>query len=535
MNRRAFLSPPRKAFHKSKSLAHESQAGLEPYTGSWTRDQAAHLIRRTGFGAIKRDVDRALLGGTATAAVNRIIDTAIADPIAEAPTWYARSSSTGTTEIYELQHMWFEAMRTKGFIEKVTLFWHNHFVTQWAANQGKASNSVGHLTYDYYKLLRFYALGNFKSLVFNMGLNPAMLIYLDGFVNEKGHANENYGRELLELFTMGQYGPDGSLNYTEQDIKEIAKALTGWVVTSNNKASFVPSRHNQGNKTYFGQTGTFGYDDVIDHVFELRDNQIAHFICRKLYCFFVQSIPDEAIVAELAQIFTTNNFEIAPVLRTLLSSAHFYDPSFVASRIKSPVEMLIGFLAETELTPNRDLLEGIREALLPINLNQELFNPPNVAGWPGINPPGADGKPGHYTWLTTRTLPDRWRNVDEFLAGAYGTSYDPFALAQKVSDPSDPFRLPTDLADTLLPVPLQETGVFDIDEAFGGDPDLPPPNEFLSGPKHSINLTKIMLNGTPHYEWPRFEGGDPENVEEARELLVGYMRYLIQLPEYQLT
>ncbi len=150
--------------------------------------------------------------GSATATVSRLIATALSDPLPEAPSWYNHAGSTGTDEIYDLQRTWLEAMRSKGLIEKMTLFWHHHLVTQWVAIDGKASNSVGHLTYDYYKLLRWHALGNFRTLVYNIGLNPAMLIYLDGFVNEQGQANENYGRELLELFTMGQYGPDGSEN-----------------------------------------------------------------------------------------------------------------------------------------------------------------------------------------------------------------------------------------------------------------------------------------------------------------------------------
>ena len=510
-------------------------AGLAPYSGSWDRRRAAHLVRRTSFGAIKREVDRALNDGSATAATGRLVEAALSDPLPEAPSWYSHNGSTGTEEIYDLQRSWLEAMRAQGLIEKMTLFWHNHFVTQWAANQGKASNSVGHLTYDYYKLLRWHALGNFRTLVYNVGLNPAMLIYLDGFVNEKGQANENYGRELLELFTMGQYGPDGSENYTEQDIKETARALTGWIVNSSNRATLDPARQDRGSKTIMGRTDLFDYDGVIDLIFDVRASQIAHFVCRKLYSFFVQPIPDEGVVGELAQVFLANNFEIAPVVETLLASAHFYEETFIAGRIKSPVELLIGFLREAEVTPNRALLDNLREMLTPTALNQELFNPPNVAGWPGINPPGADGQPGHYAWLSTGTLPDRWDTLERFLFGENGNIYDPFTLAQKVSDPSDPFRLPTDLAQTLLPVPLDEVGIFDIEEDFGGDPALPPPQEFLNGPRHAVNLSKILLNGSPHYEWPRFTENNPENEEEAREQLLRFLSYLIQLPEYQLT
>ena len=532
MNRRSFPHATRPAPHQPVRAA---TADLAPYNGPWDRRHAAHLVRRTSFGAIKREVDRARNDGSVAAAVSRIVATAQSDPIPEAPSWYNGNGSTGTAEIYALQLTWLEAMRTNGFIEKMTLFWHNHFVTQWAVNEGKASNSAGHLTYDYYKLLRLHALGNFRTLVYNIGLNPAMLIYLDGFVNEAGQANENYARELLELFTMGQYGPGDTENYAEQDIKELARALTGWVVTRSNQASFDPARHDRGSKTILGQSDLFGYDEVVDLLFETRAAQIAHFVCRKLYCFFVQARPDEGIVAAMAQVFQTNNFEIAPVLEALLTSAHFYQDAFIAGRIKSPIELLVGFLREAEVTPNQDLLDNLREVLTPTALNHELFNPPNVAGWPGLNPPAADGQPGHYAWLSTSTLPDRWDTLQRFLFGANGNTYDPFTLAQKISDPSDPFRLPTDLAATLIPVPLDEAGIPDVEEDFGGDPDLPPPQAFLEGPAYAINLAKIMLNGSPHYEWPRFSDQNPENEAEAREQLLRFLSFLIQLPEYQLT
>src|SRR5690606_29670987 len=151
------------------------------------------------------------------------------------------------------------------------------------------------------------------------------------------------------------------------------------------------------------------------------------------------------------------------------------------------------------------------------------------------NPPAADNQPGHYAWLTTGTLPDRWQHLDALLNGEAGATYDPFGLVQKRSDPSDPLRIPADLAEAFLPVPLHEAGIHDLREPFGGNPEFPPPPQFLAGPAHAVNLTKIMLNGTPHYEWPRFDEQNPAHVAEARELLRRYITYLVHLPEYQLT
>ena len=514
--------------------ARHAAAGLVPYTGTWDRSRTAHLVRRTSFGAIKREVDQALADGSAGAAVDRILAQAAAEALPDPPEWYSGNSSADTMErIYDIQRRWFEAMRTKGLREKMTLFWQNHFVTEYPALIQKSPASVPHLCYDYLTLLRRHALGNFRTMIHAVGTNPAMLVYLDGYVNESGHANENYGRELLELFTMSQFDADGAPNYTESDIKEVARALTGWVVTSRGTSSFDPARHDTGAKSFLGRSGLFGYDDVVDVLFETRRRQIATFICRKLYCFFVHAVPDEEIVAELADEFVAQDFEIAPLLKRLLGSAHFFDATFVAARIKSPVEFLIGFLREAEVTPTSELLENVRENL--VKLNQDVLNPPNVAGWPGLNPPGSDGQPGHRSWLTTSTMPDRWAIIERLIYGDGGASFDPVHLVDKISDPANPYRLPTDLAQTFLAVPLEHAGIREVDEPLPGSDKVPPPASFANGPEYSINLTKILLGNVHHYEWPYFT-----NEQEARErgawaLLQAFTTYLIQLPEYQLT
>lgn len=511
-----------------------ARASTSPYTGTWDRRRAAHLVRRTGFGAVKRDVDLALNDGGATAAAERLIAEAKAQPLPDPPLWYSRNTSSSEIEkIYDIQRAWFESMRTGALREKMTLFWHNHFVTEYLAIQTKAPGSPPHLCYDYLTLLRKHALGNFKSFVHAVGLNPAMLVYLDGYVSEKNHANENYGRELLELFTMGQFDADGRPNYTEQDIKELARALTGWVVTGDGKAAFDPERHDAGSKSFLGRTGTYGYDQAVDVVFEARAEAIATYVCRKLYCFFVAAQPDPEIVEALAAQFVSGGFEIAPVVETLLSSEHFYDDTFAASRIKSPLELLIGFLREAELAPTTDMLEELRVRLA--KLNQEVLNPPNVAGWPGLNPPGSDGAPGHRAWLTTSTLPDRWAALEGFIHGAAGPAYDPVQLAAKISDPSNPYRFPTDIAETFLAVPLEHAAIRGSDDPVPGSDRVPLPTSFAEGPAHSINLTKILLGSVPHYDWPYFTTIDEARQNGALTLMRGFVSYLVQLPEYQLT
>ncbi len=516
------------------TTAASGSLSLAPFSGSWTRVQARHLVARTGFGALKRDVDRALNDGSVGAAVDRLVNEAIASPLPEAPSWYASGSSTGVNEIYDLQKSWFNDMRTIGLIEKLTLLWHNHLPTQWSINQNKTSLSVGHIMYDYYKLLRQNAVGNYRELVRRVGLNASMHLYLDGYLNRVGQANENFARELLELFTMSQYGPSGELNYSENDIKEIARALTGWAVTQNRTTSFDPGLHDGGSKTFLGRTGAFKYDDVIDIIFQERTSAIAHYIARKLYTFFVHAIPDDTVVADIASELIAADFEVAPVLRKVLKSEHFYRSTVIGARIKSPVEFALGFLREVEVVPTQALWEELREVLSAINLGQELLNPPNVAGWPGLNPPDASGNPGHHTWLTTSTLPDRWTVASDVLYQRNGANYDPFELVSKVSDPSDPYRIAIDLATVLIPVPLSETGIREVSEPFAGDPSLLP-GYVVNAPAHEQNLVKLLLDGTPYHEWPIIIDDSNPRVEEARSLLRAYLGYLIALPAYQLT
>ncbi len=512
-----------------------SRGTLDPYSGPWTRKLAKHLISRTNFGALKRDVDGALLDGNASAAVDRIVDIASGDPTPEPPSWYQGNGSTGQDQVYQLQRDWLDRMRTKGFVEKMTLFWHNHMPTQWSVTDGKSNLSVAHLTYDYYELLRENSLGNFRTMITKIGKNPAMHYYLDGYVNESGHANENFGRELLELFTMGQYGPGNSLNYTETDIKEVARALTGWVVASNRTVIFASNRHDPGSKTFFGQTGNFGYDDVMTIVFAQRETQIATYIARKLYAYFVSAVPDETVCAALAADLVASGFDIAPVVKRLLKSEHFFNTTFVGGRIKSPIEMVVGFLREAEIDPSNQLLDAIRDLLTPSNLGQEPLNPPNVAGWPGLNPPDASGDPGHHQWLTTSTLPDRWNTLSNIIYERTGAAYDPVDLIVKISDPSDPFRVAIDLAETLIPISLAETGIRTVEEAFGGDPNFPVPDAILNGPEHYVNLSKILLDGAPFYDWPPIVDASSAGTDDVRALLRAYLSYLVQLPAYQLT
>ncbi len=547
MDRRRFLrlAPPRGATAPASTsgAAARAAAALATYEQPLSRTEARHLVTRLEFGARLRRVN-GFIGMTPTEAVDTILQEAEDNALPEPPRWYKDKRPGDTEDLYGMQRDWLYRMREQGFIERITLFWHNHLVIQ-----HNKTGIVPYHVYTYYKLLRTYALGNFKELIRRIGIDPAMLIYLDGNgnrrLNDQKGSNENYARELLELFTMGITGPDGSPNYLEEDngpndVRQISRVLTGWQVEG---FAARPNRlfHDSGDKQIFGKTFAGSedpldeYNRFIDFLFAERGPQIAHYICRKFYVFFVDPIPDEAFVAQLAQVFLDHDFEIKPVLRTLFLSRRFYEPGLSGCRIKSPVDFLVGFLNETETSPSREVLEYFRQQLEPARLAMELFNPPNVAGWPGLNPPDSSGAPGDETWITTGLLPERWNILTDLITGQVDPDvFDPVKIAIRVSDPSNPFAIAEDLAQAMMPVPLEYTSIRATDEPFEGDMMIPPPQEVLDDPTRST-LSKLLLNGTPWYDWPTLNEEGVANIDGARTLLREYLAMLSrEMPEYQL-
>jgi len=344
---------------------------------------------------------------------------------------------------------------------------------------------------------------------------------LNGKQNRAGAPNENYARELLELFTMGPFDAQGNENYTQRDIEEIARALTGWVVRKTElSVLFRPNRFDDGQKTFFGRTGPWGYDDVIDILFEERADQIAAFLARKLYVAFIYAAPDESLVAELAQVVLDHNFEMAPVVSALLGSAHFFDDQVVGARVKSPTELLVGLLRDLDAAPPPKIMNNLWR--YSERLGQEVLNPPNVAGWPG-----------HHAWLTTTTFVQRRSYLDQFLRQLdRNDALDLVALAEKLHDPDDAlaaFTLPVALAQHLLSVPLDLLDLPTANLDFAGDlANNPIPDEIAYGPAYIRDLTRLFLDGVPWYEWDLQLSNAPRHVRT-------YILALTLLPEYQLT
>jgi len=322
-----------------------TSAGLAPFVPSsdnpWDERRALHLLRRTTYCPTPVKA-RALLDKTPSEIVDDLVDEAVNMAVpGRNDIWNTLppSSSASADEkaafaaindaaAEEFKTEIVSKMVSDGLREKMAFIWSDHLVT--------TKGAVFYMAFmdDYWNLLRKHALGNYKQFVYDLGIAPSMLRYLNGNQNLKDHPNENYGRELLELFTMGVG------HYTQDDILEASRALTGWRdLPESYEVEFRPFHHDDGEKTIFGRTGNWGYDDLIDIVFEERGMETARYTVRKLYESFVFAEPDEDIIDELAQLMVDNSFELEPVVRTLLKSEHFFDDAFIGARIKEPIEL----------------------------------------------------------------------------------------------------------------------------------------------------------------------------------------------------
>ena len=339
-------SIPSPAFARSKSGFNTAGQRYAPFVPSeddaWDESRILHLLRRTGHQVTREQIDE-LASLSPVEAVDRIVNQALSAPLPTPPSWRDDPPPDREAPLEEKQDFfdrnieqsrryqadWLAELFKGGLREQMALFWHNHFVTEYPVYHRSA------WAYRYVDCLRRNSLGDFKVFVHEIGLSPAMLRYLDGFANSFGRPNENYARELLELFTTGLN------NYTERDIKEIARALTGWRIGPI-ETYFDETRHDRGLKTIFGRVGPFGYDDVIDLVFLERRDEIARFISSKLYAFFVHPQVDDEVVDLMAADFTVNDFNLEVPVRTLLRSNAFFDRGVIGAQIKSPIDFYLG-------------------------------------------------------------------------------------------------------------------------------------------------------------------------------------------------
>jgi uncharacterized protein (DUF1800 family) len=220
-------------------------------------------------------------------------------------------------------------------------------------------------------VIREHALGNFRDLLYNVSKSASMIRFLNNNENKKGHPNENFARELMELFTIGRG------HYTETDLKESARAFTGWGTNAQGEFDFRTRQHDDGIKTFFGKTGNLSGEDILDIL--LSQKQTAYFITKKIWRFFVNETVDEEKVTQLAAHFYKSNYDIRALMVALFSSSWFYHPKNIGCQIKSPVVWMVGIRRQLPMEIQNPAVQLVLERLL----GQVLFSPPNVAGWPG--------------------------------------------------------------------------------------------------------------------------------------------------------
>ncbi|HKB40575.1 MAG TPA: DUF1800 domain-containing protein, partial [Gemmataceae bacterium] len=334
----------------------------------WDLKWAGHLYRRAAFGAGLVELRQAVAQGL-PATLDRLFD---GDPKADERLKFLvrtgdliarRGEATGLRGwwLYTMLHSLYPLR------EKLTLFWHDHFATS-ITKVAKAP-----LMFQQNITLREHALGKFTDFLQAMSKDPAMLLWLDSNSNVKGKPNENYAREVMELFSLGVHS-----GYTEKDIREAARAFTGWQV-DDDKYVFKASLHDDGNKTVLGKTGTWNGEDVVKICLEQK--ACARFLVRKLYRYLVNEgqVPPESFLEPLAESFRKSGYDIKALVRTMVSSRHFYSAYAYRQKIKSPTEYVVGSVwALTDRYIPQGALINQLEAM-----GQALFAPPNVKGWPG--------------------------------------------------------------------------------------------------------------------------------------------------------
>jgi uncharacterized protein (DUF1800 family) len=383
---------------------------------NWNEATAVHLLSRAGFGATPDEIERARQKGL-TAAVRDLVDVKADAANVPPPAWaHPRNIRAQRMEIkaakdrgenfqnkvrevrmmegdemIDLRRWWLDRMLNgpAPLLEKMTLFWHGHFAT-----------SIQKVRDAYWMwlqndMLRRNAFGNFATLVKKISRDPAMMIYLDLQQSRQEHPNENWARELMELFTVG-IG-----NYSEQDIRESARAFTGYRIDfTTQQFRFAPFQQDHRSKTFMGRIGNLTGDDIIDAL--VSKPACGQFIGRKLWRFFVEDEPSTAVVDSVAATIRKHNFEMRPILREIFTSAEFYSNSAMGSQIKSPVQ----YIVQTSKILGASLPVPIASQNAMRQMGQILFAPPNVKGWDG-------GK----EWISTSTLLFRYNFANYLIKG----------------------------------------------------------------------------------------------------------------------
>ncbi len=529
---------------------------LGTYQGPWTQKQIVHLLRRTTFGAKLADIDHFKKRGLTLSLIELLQKQPTPSPSVimknnpdiqtELPIgsiWVDNIPKEYNYYRFLFVHVWWIEQiinQNRNITEKMVLFLENLTPINWEVTPD------ARFVYNNNKLRRDYALGNYKEYLKKMTIDPAMLYYLNNIVNEKNSPDENYARELQELFTLGK-GSDSK--YTEDDVIAAAKVLTGWRVNWDSATGyFEPYYHHTGDKQFspffkdkliMGKSGAEGaseLDELINMIFE--QNEVAKFICRKLYIFFVHynisPEVEENIITPLATIFRNSNYNFKPVLQKLFSSKHFYDDELIGSMIKSPVDMILGTARTLNFiygytVVNKDYnVSGTEIEQKYWNfrslwdhcsyMGQALTGPPNVAGWPAYRQ-----SPQYYqAWINADTL--SWRaytmRASSRPPGGYyhypNLSFNWPKLISGLSDPSNPNKVVQELVNLLLTADLTIE-----------DKNKLKVNYLLRGSTNDGVWTALWLNYTAN-------PSNTTNYNAIRDRIVNLLESILMSPEYQL-
>lgn len=555
MDRRDFLTANRKPIPKKTVDLNEPTrtfSGLTPYNGPWTSNEVTHLLKRTMFGSTPDDINY-FVGISMNQAVDQLLTIPVNPPappvknynntnipttdpdynIPMGQTWVTINTTDADGQRRTSLKAWWMGLminQERNVREKMTLFWHNHFATE--------TNELGRMiwAYNYNALCRKNALGNFKQFVRDITLDVAMLRYLNGYLNISSAPDENYSRELQELFTLGK---ENNPNYTEDDVKNAARVLTGWKINGNtNSYSFNAGQHDiaskqfssfYNNTTITGRSGASAGDleltDLINMIFS-KSTEVSRFMVKKLYRYFVYYKIDTAtetnVINPLAQMLVSNNWEIKPVLSTLLKSEHFFDVVNQGCYIKSPVDLVVSVCREfgivfpnsTDYVNSYNMWSFVQS--FAALLQQNIGDPPNVAGWAAFY----QAPQFHETWINADTYPRRNLFTDTLITTGYTRSgqkiiIDPVAFTKKLSNPSDPNILLNDALEILFRMDLSNTS------------------------KAALKKQILLSNQDQDYYWTNAWTAYTSNPTAANYQLV-YIRlrdlykYLMDLAEYQL-
>ncbi|MEY4432837.1 MAG: hypothetical protein RLZZ44_967 [Bacteroidota bacterium] len=542
-------------------------SGILPYTGSWTEKEAIHLLKRTLFGFKISDVNLFVSGGMNNS-INQLLNFTNSSPtppvnyyqnvfndeggIPYGADWtnHAFSSNSVGSSTNYYRDLSLSSWNTGQVLnqentirEKMLWFWYHFIPIDLETVRGSSGSNSARICYDYFKFLRLNATGNFKAIIRNIATQPAMMYYLNNQANTKTAPDENFAREIMELFTLGK---DPLSQYTESDVVQAAKVLTGWRVQnltqSPTTTSFVSSLHDTSNKTFssffnntvISSSGSAELDAFISMLFS-KEQVVSEYICRRLYRYFVYYDIDAAVesnvIQPLAKIFVASNWEIKPVLQALFKSEHFFDMANRGVYIKSPFDLVLGSLRTFNIAYNvADASNFDAQYSLWKYFNYSVMKPmeqsmgdvPNVSGWNAFY----QAPSFHEYWINSNTVQKRYSFINTIFNG-----YSPTFNGLKVKIEVDVIAWVSQFPTSVIENPDQL-----VNECI----KYLLPIDISATIKESLKIQNLLSNQTTNSYWTtawlNYKNAPTNTTYTAvvKTRLKGLLLSIAQLAEYQL-